>query len=72
MVAKSTMGRTTRLTPPIQMRDWLTKLLHRTLVASGPKRHFAAAQQTVAYGGIATVAGTTIAIFPYIGFERDA
>jgi hypothetical protein len=26
-------------------------LLHRTLVANGTKRHFAAAQQTVAIGG---------------------
>ena len=31
------------------------KLLRRTLVASGPKRHFAAAQQTVAFGGKATL-----------------
>jgi hypothetical protein len=30
----------------------------------GPLRHFAAAQQTVAFGGIATVTGATIPIFP--------
>jgi len=31
-------------------------LLHRTLVANGTKRHFAAVQQTVAYGGKALTA----------------
>jgi hypothetical protein len=33
-----------------------TKLLHRTLVANGTKRHFAAPQQTVAFWGKADIA----------------
>ena len=37
------------------MRFNFTNLLHRALVAIGPSRHFAAAQQSVAIGGIATV-----------------
>src|SRR6516164_4313939 len=41
-----------------KMRFGLTSLLHRTLVANGTKRHIAAAQQSVAFGGKADIRPT--------------
>jgi hypothetical protein len=40
----------------IQMRISFIKLLRRTLVANGTKRHFAATQHLVAFGGKADIA----------------